>query len=110
MVNHLPILRSDQTSVRLPFRLNQPITIRSRFVRLLVSFKKNGARAFRVLTPTLVALSFAGVAHAQGTMDFSGAQTLMGTFKTTLLKSVREAVEKRGYVVEGFAPTSRAAN
>lgn len=82
LVNHLPILRSDQTSVRLPFRLNQPITIRSRFVRLLVSFKKNGARAFRVLAPTLVALSFAGVAHAQGTMDFSGAQTLMGTFKT----------------------------
>lgn len=30
--------------------------------------------------PTLVALTFAGVAHAQGTMDFSGAQTLMGTF------------------------------
>ncbi len=35
--------------------------------------------------PTLVALSLASVAnaaHAQGTMDFSGAQTLMGTFKT----------------------------
>jgi hypothetical protein len=36
--------------------------------------------------PTLAALLFAGVgigvAHAQGTMDFSGAQTLMGTFKT----------------------------
>jgi single-strand DNA-binding protein len=31
--------------------------------------------------PTLVAFSFAGAAHAQGTMDFSGAQTLMGTFK-----------------------------
>jgi len=67
-------------------------------------------RAARVMGPTLVALTFAGVAHAQGTMDFSGAQTLMGTFKTTLLKSVREAAEQRGYVVEGFAPTSRAAN
>jgi hypothetical protein len=32
--------------------------------------------------PTLVALAFAGVAHAQGTMDFSGAQTLMGTFNS----------------------------
>jgi hypothetical protein len=32
--------------------------------------------------PTLVALAFSCVAHAQGTMDFSGAQTLMGTFKT----------------------------
>ena len=38
--------------------------------------------AARVLAPTLFALSFAGVAHAQGTMDFSGAQTLMTTFKT----------------------------
>jgi len=39
-------------------------------------------RAARVLAPTLFALSLATVAHAQGTMDFSGAQTLMGTFKT----------------------------
>ena len=39
-------------------------------------------RVIRVVGPTMVALSFAGVAHAQGTMDFSGAQTLMGTFKT----------------------------
>lgn len=36
----------------------------------------------RVMAPTLIALSFASVAHAQGTMDFSGAQTLMATFKT----------------------------
>jgi hypothetical protein len=38
------------------------------------------------MAPTLVALVFAGissgVAHAQGTMDFSGATTLMTTFKT----------------------------
>ncbi|MBN9616772.1 MAG: AAA family ATPase, partial [Acidobacteriales bacterium] len=33
-----------------------------------------------------------------------------GVGKTTLLKSVREAAEIRGYIVEGFAPTSRAAN
>lgn len=42
-------------------------------------------RAAHVMGPTLVALSLvsvANVAHAQGTMDFSGAQTLMGTFKT----------------------------
>ena len=44
--------------------------------------KQSLARAFRVMAPTLVALTFASVAHAQGTMDFSGAQTLMGTFKT----------------------------
>lgn len=32
--------------------------------------------------PLLLSLTISGVAHAQGTMDFSGAQTLMGTFKT----------------------------
>ena len=45
-------------------------------------FKRNLLRAARAMGPTLVALTFAGVAHGQGTMDFSGAQTLMGTFKT----------------------------
>jgi hypothetical protein len=59
----------------------------TRFAKQLaqLSFKRNLARVARVMGPTLVALSFAGianVAHAQGTMDFSGAQTLMGTFKT----------------------------
>ena len=39
-------------------------------------------RSVRTATPALFALAFASVAHAQGTMDFSGAQTLMGTFKT----------------------------
>src|SRR5213592_4461187 len=44
--------------------------------------KQTLLRAVRVMGPTLVALSFVGVAHAQGTMDFSGATTLMTTFKT----------------------------
>jgi hypothetical protein len=44
--------------------------------------KQSLAHASRVMAPTLVALTFASAAHAQGTMDFSGAQTLMGTFKT----------------------------
>ena len=39
-----------------------------------------------------------------------GLEGKAGVGKTTLLKSVREAAEKRGYIVEGFAPTSRAAN
>jgi hypothetical protein len=38
--------------------------------------------AIRTMAPTLIALILTGVAHAQGTMDFSGATTLMGTFKT----------------------------
>jgi hypothetical protein len=47
--------------------------------------KRKLLRAAHVMGPTLVALTFAGlcnVAHAQGTMDFSGATTLMSTFKT----------------------------
>lgn len=32
--------------------------------------------------PAYFALVVTGIAHAQGTMDFSGAQTLMGTFRT----------------------------
>jgi hypothetical protein len=36
----------------------------------------------RTLAPTLIALAFATAAHAQGTMDFTGATTLMTTFKT----------------------------
>ncbi len=38
-----------------------------------------------------------------------GLQGLAGTGKTTTLQSVREGAESRGYVVEGFAPTSKAA-
>jgi len=67
-------VRLGKTSNRLPF----PFAFR----RASHSVKHYLSRALRVLMPTLVALSFAGVAHAQGTMDFSGAQTLMGTFKT----------------------------
>ena len=44
--------------------------------------KHNLRRAAHALWPSFLALSLAGVAHAQGTMDFSGATTLMTTFKT----------------------------
>ena len=54
--------------------------------RRQVLFKRALIRAAHVMGPTLTALMFAGassaVAHAQGTMDFSGATTLMDTFKT----------------------------
>jgi hypothetical protein len=58
--------------------------IRSRFKTKSSHLRRKLRHAARVMGPTLVALTFAGVAHAQGTMDFSGAQTLMGTFKTIL--------------------------
>jgi hypothetical protein len=52
-------------------------------VRRASTFSKQSfAHAARVMAPTLFALAFATAAHAQGTMDFSGATTLMGTFKT----------------------------
>jgi hypothetical protein len=54
-------------------RLAQPIS------------KQNLCHAVPAMGPALVMLTLgavASVAHAQGTMDFSGAQTLMGTFKT----------------------------
>jgi conjugative relaxase-like TrwC/TraI family protein len=38
-----------------------------------------------------------------------GLQGLAGTGKTTTLGAIREAAERHGYIVEGFAPTSRAA-
>jgi hypothetical protein len=51
--------------------------------RWALSFPKSGIfRALRVAAPTLFALAFASAAHAQGTMDFTGATTLMTTFKT----------------------------
>jgi hypothetical protein len=63
------------------------LRITSQARRLAQPFSKpNLHRAAHVMGPTLLALTFAGVssgvAHAQGTMDFSSATTLMGTFKT----------------------------
>ena len=69
--------RLEDSSIRSPL----PPAVRRR--RPVV--KEKFLQAARVMGPTLVALSFAGVssvAQAQGSMDFSGAQTLMGTFKT----------------------------
>ena len=58
--------------------------LRQRRIQLVA--KRTLLRAAHTMGPTLTALMFAGassaVAHAQGTMDFSGATTLMDTFKT----------------------------
>jgi hypothetical protein len=61
-----------------------PPTHHPRLAKRLVQSlsKQNLIRTARNVGPILVALTFASAAHAQGTMDFSGAQTLMGTFKT----------------------------
>jgi hypothetical protein len=78
----LPILRSDKSSVRLPFTPSPPSTRGTSIWRLTAARKETVRRVIRALAPTLVALSFVTAAHAQGTMDFSGAQTLMGTFNS----------------------------
>jgi hypothetical protein len=66
-----------QIKVRLDSRLTQ---------RWAKHFSKQTLlRAARVMGPTLVALTFAGVANtarAQGTISFSGAQTFMQTVQT----------------------------
>jgi hypothetical protein len=65
--SHVVISRS---TARLARRLARPFSKRKLF------------RATRVMWPALAALTVTSIAQAQGTMDFSGAQTLMGTFKT----------------------------
>ena len=68
------LLRLDKTSIRLSHR-----SVNRQAER---SFKASLLYAIRMMAPTLFVLSFASGAHAQGTMDFSGATTLMTTFKT----------------------------
>ena len=60
---------------------NRPLLV-SAIARTKPSLKANLLSAIRAMAPTLLALSLTSVAHAQGTMDFSGATTLMTTFKT----------------------------
>jgi len=75
--------------IRRAIRLGKPLNRSSNLSakRRVTPFSKQTLRhILHVMGPTLFALTFAGVssgvAHAQGTMDFSGATTLMGTFKT----------------------------
>lgn len=77
-----PTLRADECSVRLPFRLGQSHPVRPACLTKWPVVQNRILRAARILFPSLLTLSLTMVAHAQGTMDFSGAQTLMGTFKT----------------------------
>ena len=82
MQHHYPVLRSDSASVRLPVRLGLAEHSRAHNRHTSAAIWHHARRVVRTLFPALFALSLASAAHAQGTMDFSGAQTLMGTFKT----------------------------
>jgi len=72
----MEVSMSLRSSLPVPRKVGQ----QSRRLTRVLTHQLN--RGLRITAPTLVALSLASVAHAQGTMDFSGAQTLMGTFKT----------------------------
>jgi hypothetical protein len=74
----MPMIRRNRDVNRPNFNQSNPKSANRRASYL----KMKLAHAFRVMAPALFALTFASVAHAQGTMDFSGATTLMGTFKT----------------------------
>lgn len=56
------------------------MTPRIRSLSPYLSARKLG-RVLYTLLPPIIALSVTAAAHAQGTMDFSGATTLMTTFK-----------------------------
>ena len=61
------------------------MSLRPRFSLKSTRFSRTLLRAAHVMGPTLVALAFAGaanLAHAQGTISFSGAQTFMQTVQT----------------------------
>lgn len=74
MIHFHRLLRFESRSSRLS---HQPAVRRA-----FHSAQQQLSHLIRMMAPALLTLSFASVAHAQGTMDFSGAQTLMGTFKT----------------------------
>lgn len=64
---------NSQTATRIARRWAQHFT------------KQKMAAATRTLAPTLLALTFSTAAHAQGTIDFSGANGVMTSFKTFAL-------------------------
>jgi len=82
MLRHLiPVNRTEPSQTATLFkRIRRSCLPSYRKVRDLTT--NHRMRAIRSIAPAFFALSLATVAHAQGTMDFSGAQTLMGTFKT----------------------------
>lgn len=64
---------NSQTATRIARRWAQHFT------------KQKMAAGARTLAPFLLALTFSTVAHAQGTIDFSGANGVMTSFKTFAL-------------------------
>ena len=71
------------------------------------------SRTIRQFATDMKALSdsqWKAVREVLGSHDrITGLQGVAGSGKTTTLRAIRQAAEREGYLVEGFAPTSRAA-
>ena len=63
-------------------RIVRSVTPRHSSRVLAGRFRSQLIRCTQTVVPFLLAVACAGAAHGQGTMDFSGATTLMTTFKT----------------------------
>ncbi len=62
--------------------MNTSPAVQTSSTTVLDNLKLRFASSGRNLAPVLMTLVFAAAAHAQGTIDFSGANTLLGNFKT----------------------------
>ena len=69
--------------------MNKPLQSRFARIRNLTIYrqqiKQQAALAARAAAPLLLAFAASNVAHAQGSIDMSGAKTIMDTFKTFAL-------------------------
>jgi len=62
--------------------VNTPHVPRLSSTKVLTRIKPTMPSGGHRLAPALMTVAFAAAAHAQGTIDFSGANTLLGNFKT----------------------------
>ena len=69
------LARQEAVKCFRPPQFSQLVRCDRRSSQLIVRFS-------RMLAPALLSFAISSIAHAQGTIDFSGAQTLMATFKT----------------------------
>ena len=69
--------------------MNKPLGTRFARLRKLTinrqQIKQQAALAARTAAPLMLAFAASSVAHAQGSIDMSGAKTIMDTFKTFAL-------------------------
>ena len=62
--------------------MNTSPAVQTPSTKVLRNMNPRFSSSRRNLAPVLMTVVFAAVAHAQGTIDFSGANTLLGSFKT----------------------------